>query len=305
MKIRTVLRDINPTELGITASHEHLLWSVPAPYAQEDLDLGLYSVTDAIAELNYFKTAGGNALVEMTTVEIGRDPVALKYISEKTGIHIIAATGHNKNKFSEAYTRDLSIDDIFNNLMTDITVGMSDTQIKAGVIKASTSKNKATQSEQRVIKAVGKAHQATGAPVSTHTEAGTFALEQIDLLKQAGVSVEKLLIGHLDRNLPIDQYFSIASTGVYLGFDQIGKNKYWPDSERVKIIKELVDSGFAHKIIISGDIARKSSWHTNNSKVDGIANMILNFVPQLLEMGVSKSDIHTIIIKNPANFLEF
>ncbi len=177
--------------------------------------------------------------------------------------------------------------------------------IRAGVIKAATSQNTASESELQVIQAVGLAHKATRAPVSTHTESGTFAIEQMQLLQQAGVPAERLLIGHLDRNLPRETYFTLASAGVYLGFDQIGKNKYWSDEERVKLICELINAGYVRQIMLSGDTARKSAWHTHNSRVEGIAHLLTRLVPALQNASVSEKNIHTLLVENPARFLAF
>lgn len=305
MKIRTVLGDIAPSALGITTSHEHLLWTVPGPDAEEDPDLGFDSIPAAVAELQHYKTAGGNALVEMTTAEIGRAPRDLCQVSSTTQVHIIATTGHHKSKFSAQALEGKSVQEIAAGIISDIEEGMNGTDVKAGVIKAATSKDVATEIERRVIEAVGSAHQATGAPVSTHTEAGTFALEQSQLLLQAGVPAQRLLIGHLDRNLPRETYFTLASLGVYLGFDQIGKAKYWADAERVALIKELINAGFVRQIMLSGDTARKSTWHTYDPRVNGIAHLLLDFVPLLRQADISETDTHTLLVENPATFLAF
>jgi predicted metal-dependent phosphotriesterase family hydrolase len=305
MKIRTVLGDIAPSTLGRTTCHEHLLWKVPEPYAGEDSDLGFDSVSAAIAELQYFKEGGGNALVEMTTAEIGRSPLELSQISEAAEVHVIATTGHHKDKFSEISLNGKSVKEITSGIIADITEGMNGTVIKAGVIKAATSENKATDIERRVIEAVGLAHQATKAPVSTHTEAGTFALDQAKLLMQAGVPAGRMLIGHLDRNLPRETYFEMANLGVYLGFDQIGKAKYWADTERVAMIRELISAGYVQQIMLSGDTARKSCWHSYNPRVNGIAHLLRDFVPLLQEADISDGNLYTMLIENPTKFLAF
>src|SRR6266498_2241058 len=305
MKIRTVLGDIASSTLGRTTSHEHLLWNVPEPYSGEDSDLGFDSVPAALVELRYFKEAGGDALVEMTAAEIGRSPFELRQLSESAEVHVIATTGHHKDKFSATFLDGKSVKEIASSIIADITEGMNGTDIKAGVIKAATSENKATTMERCVIEAVGLAHQATRAPVSTHTEAGTFAFEQAQLLIQAGVPAERMLIGHLDRNLLRETYFAMANLGVYLGFDQIGKAKYWADSERVTVIKELISAGFVQQIMLSGDTARKSSWHSYNPRVNGIAHLLRDFVPLLQEAGISEADLHTMLVANTANFLAF
>jgi phosphotriesterase-related protein len=305
MKIRTVLGDISPSELGVTACHEHLIWSVPEPYADEDPDLGFDSIPAAVAEARYFKSAGGSALVEMTTPQIGRCPGEMRQIAQASSVHVIAAAGHHKEKFSAAALAGKSADEIADGIVTDIASGMNGTDIKAGVIKAASSLNAATESERRVIHAAGLAHKATGAPVSTHTEAGTFAVEQAKLLNEADIPFERMLIGHLDRGLPRETYLALARLGVYLGFDQVGKEKYLPDAERVRLIKDLIASGYARQILLSGDTARKSAWHVHNPRTDGIAHLPLNFVPSLKAAGVSEKHIHAMLVENPARFLAF
>jgi len=305
MKIRTVLGDISPTELGTTICHEHLLWVVPEPYTDEDPDLGFDSIPAAVAELRHFKAAGGSALVEMTTAEIGRSPTELRQISEAAAVHVISATGHHKEKFSASAVNGKSVDELAARIIHDITSGMAGTEIKAGVIKAGTSLNTATESERRVIDAVGLAHKVTSAPVSTHTEAGSFAIEQAKLLNDAGVPFERILIGHLDRGLPRETYLTLGRMGVYLGFDQIGKNKYWPDAERVALIKDLIAAGHVNQILLAGDTARKSAWHIHNPRTNGLAHIMLNFAPMLREAGVSEKHIHSMLNENPARFLAF
>ena len=235
MIIRTVLGDIHPQDLGVCTCHEHLLWIVPEPYADEDLDLGFDSIPAAVAEMRHFKGKGGHALVEMTTLEIGRAPKDLRQIALASEVNIIATTGHHKDKFSAAALNGLSLQTITDRIIQDVMTGMDDTNIRAEIIKAATSKNEATETEKLVIRAVGMAHQTTGAPVATHTEGGTFAVEQAQFLIEAGVDPHHLLIGHVDRNQPLAVYTELAEMGVYLGFDQIGKEKYWPDAKRVKL----------------------------------------------------------------------
>jgi predicted metal-dependent phosphotriesterase family hydrolase len=304
MKIQTVRGEIQQSQLGITSCHEHLLWAVPTPYAGGDPDLGFEDPDQAVFELLYFSEAGGSAVVEMTTSEIGRSPQALKALSEKTNVHIIAASGHHKDKFSAASLQGRSVDQIAQGIIADIMVGMDGSAIKAGVIKAATSHQEATESERRVIEAVGLAHLTTKAPVSTHTEEGTFALEQIDLLTRAGVSADHLLIGHLDRNLPMDTYLKIADRGVWMGFDQIGKTKYWADEERARLIQYMFQHGH-RRILLSGDTARKSSWHAFNPVVDGMAHVLKGFKKLLLDVGLSEEHLEQLLVKNPAAFFAY
>ncbi|GAP10264.1 predicted metal-dependent hydrolase with the TIM-barrel fold [Bellilinea caldifistulae] len=305
MAVQTVLGSIPAGQLGITACHEHVLWYPPDSMALEDADLGLDSIPAAVAELRYFKSLGGGALVEMTTEEIGRSPLDLAQISQATGVHIIAVTGHHKAKFSAELLQNQSSEHIAERMIQEITVGIGETGICAGAIKAATSLNHAADVELRVIQAAGIAHRKTGAPVSTHTEAGTFALEQAELLLEAGVSPQKLLIGHLDRNLPREIYFQLAQRGVFLGFDQIGKEQYWSDDQRAILIRDLIEAGYLRQILLSGDRARKSSWKVHNPLTLGLGHILLDFIPRLKSFGVEEYAINTLLVENPSRFLDF
>ena len=305
MKIHTVLGEIDPVELGATSCHEHVLWRVPEPFALEDSDLGFDSIPAAVAELRYLKNAGGKALVEMTTSEIGRSPLEYRQISIASEVHIIATTGHHKQKFNMSADKSISVDDLTNEILHDLQVGMDGTTIKAGVIKAATSQSEATDFERKVIMAAGNAHRVSGAPVSTHTEGGSFAIEQATLLLEAGVTPHKLLIGHLDRNLTWQTYLNLANMGVYFGFDQIGKQKYWSDHERVRLILKLLEAGFVDQIVLSTDTARKSGWHTHNPQAFGPAYLYDIFLPLLRAANVDRYSLEKMTVLNPANLLAF
>lgn len=304
--IRTVTGDIRPETLGVTYTHEHLLSQLPSPYHEADPDTSFDNMEAALRELGFFKAAGGHALVEMSTVELSRSPHGLEKLSKQSGITVIAATGHNKDQYSAGHVGWQSVEMIAQRMIREITQGMDTTTIRAGVIKAATSKDHATESERHVIQAAGIAHRETGAPVSTHTEAGTYALEQIRMLRQAGVPSERILIGHLDRNLDWEYQREIARSGVYMGFDQIGKEHYAPDSERIAIMKRLIEAGYAEQLVLAGDMARKSYWPSYGfGNGPGLTHILWRFVPLMLRNGISHEVIDTMLVRNPARLLSF
>ena len=177
--VRTVRGAIPSADLGVCYGHEHLLGGPLAP--DTDPDLVLRSEAAALLELTWFSGAGGHALVEMSPVDYGRDVAGLRRVSEAAGIHIVCATGHHKQQFSAPWVHSASIDSLAESFVQDLTVGIAGTKICAGVIKAASSLNQITADEEKVLRAAALAHHATGAPISTHTEAGTMGLEQVAL----------------------------------------------------------------------------------------------------------------------------
>lgn len=300
--IRTVMGDIPPESLGICYGHEHLLGKPPQAFLTDDLTLD--SETTAIKEMQRFYAAGGRALVEMTTPDYHRDAAGLRRIAQATGVQIIATTGYNKEKFCAPFIRDASIEELTARFIREVIAGMDDTDIRAGVIKASTMLHEISPDTERFIRAVARAHLVTNAPISTHTEAGTMALEQIALFQEEGVEPRRVIIGHMDRRLEWDYLLQIARTGVYMGFDQIGKAKYDPDAKRAEFILRLTAEGHGGQILLAGDRARRSYWYSYSGD-EGFTYILTHFVPLLREQGASDAMIADWLVHNPVRALAF
>ena len=302
--IRTILGDIAPAQLGVCYGHDHLLGQPPSAFAKDDLMLDDCEM--ALKELQAFKAVGGRAVVEMTTPDYGRDAAGMGWLSQQTGVHIIAATGYNHEKFSTPFLQDISIDELVARYVQDVAIGMDDTTFSAGLIKAASPLDEISPLAEKMLVAAAKAHHVTGAPISTHTEAGTMALEQIELLLNAGVAPHNIVIGHLDRKLEWDYHLAIAQTGVFMGFDQISKTKYYPDETRADFICRLIDAGHGQQVLLSSDLARRSYWHSySKDAVLGYQYILTKFVPLLQKYGLLSIQTDMLLVDNPARAFSF
>ncbi|HKZ82954.1 MAG TPA: phosphotriesterase-related protein [Anaerolineae bacterium] len=298
--IRTVRGDIAPFDFGVCYSHEHVLCRPPV----SDRDLVMDSEAAAIQELTWFRQAGGQSLVEMTPADYGRDAEGLLRVSEATGVHIVCVTGHHKEAFSASWVRDRSVDELAHRFIRDVSEGVDHTRIRAGAIKAASSLNVIAPNEEKVFRAAARAHRATGAPIATHTEAGTMGLEQVELLRSEGVDPKRVIVGHVDRKLDWEYHLRLARTGAYLSYDQIGKEKYYPDSLRVEFVRRLVAEGHGQQILLGGDLARKSYWPSyGTGGGPGLTYILWRFVPWLRSEGLAESAMEDILIHNAARAL--
>ncbi|HYO89241.1 MAG TPA: hypothetical protein VER79_11370 [Candidatus Limnocylindrales bacterium] len=298
--IRTVRGDIAPETLGTTYLHEHLIGQ--PMMAGEDPDFALDSEAAAIKELRHFVAAGGQAVVEMSPADYGRNPLALQRVSEASDVQLIAVAGYIKGKSADVFVRDLTVTQIADALIRDVCDGIDGTSVRAGILKAGTSLNKITPNEDKIMQAVAIAQRETGAAISTHTEAGTMALEQVERFRELGVPVERLLIGHLDRNLDWDLHVALANTGVTFGYDQFGKEKYSPDYQRIEFVVRMVQAGFRDQLALSMDIARRS-YFTSYGGGPGFTFMLWRIIPWLRESGLTDDDIAAIFVRTPARLL--
>lgn len=300
--IRTVLGDIEAAALGVTYMHEHVITHPPASVT--DRDLAMESIAAATRELSHFYQAGGRALVEMTPRDYGRDPLALREISAATGVHIICTTGWLKDKFCHSWVEERTVEALADEMIREITEGIDDTGVCAGVIKAASSLDAITPAEEKVFRAAARAHRATGALITTHTEKGTMALEQIELLRSEGVAPERILIGHLDHKPELDYWRAVAQTGANLGIDQIGKEKYLPDSRRIELILAMAAEGYAAQLCLAGDLARASYWPAYGGwGGPGLTYILWRFLPWLRERGLDARQIEQMIVTTPARLL--
>lgn len=300
MKVRTVLGDIPAHEIGFTYSHEHL-FAVPPPQ-QRDRDLELSNYDKSLEELIHFKNAGGQTLVEASTIDYGRNPEAMKKMAIESGVNVVCTTGFNKHIYYPSWVESSSVEQIAQILVSDIEVGIDGTGVKAGFLKTGSYYNMIHPLEEKVTLAIAMAYKKTKAPVWVHTEAGTMGIEMAELLEQNGVDLNDVVVGHLDRNCDAYYLLELAKKGVYIQFDGPGKVKYYPDSVRVEMLKILKEAGYLSKILISGDMGRASYLHAYGGG-PGFEFIIKKFIPRLLKEGFTQADITQIFVENPRNWL--
>ena|SRR5215471_10338635 len=304
-RVMTVTGPIEPAQLGITYAHEHLLGGPPDWSSDKlDLDFTMLSVEAAVKELEIFKFAGGQAIVEMSPSDYNRRPEQLRDLSMKTGVHIIMTTGLHKDAYSHPFTSLATMDDLAKGFIRDIVDGVGETGVRAGVVKSATSLNTITAGEEKVLCAAALTHLATGVPISTHTQNGTMGVEQLAILKSLGVNLSRVAVGHVDRKLEHDYHKAMLDTGAYLIYDQISKEKYVRDSDRVALLIRLVAEGYRDQIMLSGDFGRASYW-TANGGGPGLTYIVWRFVPWLISEGMSKEAVRAMLADNPARFFAF
>jgi 5-phospho-D-xylono-1,4-lactonase len=307
--IRTVTGDIDPGSLGFTYSHEHLIGSPPPPKSQTDPDLVILDFGNALAEAQTAKSVGVRSLYEASAWDYGRNPAALRRISEETGIQIIGCAGFNKGEWFHERLKDWPVERLEEQIVGDVTEGMDGTDVRGGVIKFGTGYNHISAVEERVIRAAARAHRRTGAVLHGHTELGTMAPEQIDILRDEGVDLRRVGFVHLMRNPDWWLHKTIAETGAFLCCDGFSKIKYHPESVRIDLLIKLIKAGHQRRILIGGDLARRSDLtsYTGGPGLGYIAGMWLpRFRLELSAHGYPEKQVAEIcadlFINNPADY---
>lgn len=302
MNLHTVTGELPVEKVQKTMIHEHLVLDLTG--IRQDQDTILKNDKALEIEINRLQEHGCNTIVEVTNMGMGRDAQSLYEIAEKYELVIVASTGFYKDSYYPKYVYEHSARELANRMIDDIQVGMDGTSIKAGLIaEIGSSLNEITPAEHKVFEAAIIAHQATGAPISTHTEIGTMGKEQLAIFQQHGVSMKRVSFGHQDLNLNLAEQCLILDSGAFLQFDTVGKNRYRKDVDRADNLVKLLEKGYEDQLMLSCDITRQSHLVQNGGY--GYHHLFTVFIPMLKELGVSESAIEKMLVKNPRKFLAY
>lgn len=300
--VMTLLGPIDPVELGVCLHHVHLLCD-PLAITESDPDYRLDDEGRAEDEIETFVTMNGRSLVDCTTRDYGRNIDGLVSIAGWVPVHLITVTGRHIQLHASRMANALDVDALAGEFIEEIQTGIDGTTARAGVIRIGTSLDQVTPVERAAIDAAGIAHAATGAPISTHTEDGTMAMEQIELLGKNGVSPDRVIIGNLDRR-PMDPGYltAIAETGAFLSFDQIGKSDQFTDADRAIALRDLIAAGYGNQILLSEDYDRRSLLLAYGGQ-PGLAYLQEWFMVMLMDIGINALDIRKMVVENTARAL--
>lgn len=302
--IQTVRGPIPAERLGTTYSHEHLAARATPELAARDADLLLDDPARIVPDLAAFRAAGGATIVEMTTIDYGREPEMLQHISEHSSVQIIAATGFNKGAYCRPFTEGVESTELAERMIAELRDGIQQTGVRPGVIKAASSLDRIEPWEERAFRAAARAHLVTGRPVITHTEHGTMAEEQVALLRSAGMQPQHIILSHMDHHPELALHRCLAETGVFLSYDQIPKQKYQTEAAALELIVALAHLDLHHQVMVGGDFARRS-YFTGWGGAPGLAYLLTTFRARLAEhltaAGLpAEAVIDAIFVQNPA-----
>jgi len=295
-KVQTVLGSISPEELGVTLPHIHI-YEAHARDPKDPTEC-LPDIEKNIKELEFYKKVGGKSVVDGSPIQ---DVKILVDISKQSKVNIVSTTGLD---WRDKSILERNIEEVASILIKNVKEGVADTGIKCGVLKSGASYNVITPIEEKALKIVAKAQLETGAPIFLHTTIGTMGIEMLESLNQEGVDLERVMVGHIDRNPDLAYHRGIVKMGANLLYDQISKVKYWPVGMTVDIFKKLVKEGFEEQIMLSLDFGHWTDLKAYGGG-PGYTYILEKFIPRLKNEGFKETTIDNFMKSNPMRILSF
>src|SRR5262249_12247457 len=135
--IESVLGPVDTSELGSTLMHEHVFTRSPGvlenwPHLVDREEL----LALAEQKLNDLYSRGIRTIVDLTTVDLGRDVPMVLEAARRSPVQVIVATG--AWKMPPTYFSAQGVDHVTELFVHDITEGIGNTGAKAGIIKCAT-----------------------------------------------------------------------------------------------------------------------------------------------------------------------
>ena len=160
--VTTVAGPIPVDRLGVTMMHEHIVvdatswWHCPDcaermfltdkpvrmgilgelrmdPFVNRD-NCTLADVDLAVAELGQFADLGGRTIVDSTNRGMGRSPLTLRRISERTGLNVVMGAGYYLGASHPERLTDMTRHDIADEIEPEATDGIADSGVRIGII---------------------------------------------------------------------------------------------------------------------------------------------------------------------------
>ena len=299
-EVRTVLGDIAASEMGYTMPHEHLFTQPQGHGSKVEPDHTLDDYGKAVEMLREYRAIGGGTIVEATPRTWGRNAPAMARASAESAVHVIACTGYICQEHGMGPEVDeQSVPQIADEMRHDILVGMDGTTSRAGWVKAGSAYMHITPNEEKVIRAGVRAAMSTGVCLHTHTTNGTMGIEQLEIAMDEGMDPARMIVAHVDRNPDLWYHRKMLATGASLIYDGPGKAKYYADSVRVDLLRQLVEDGYENQLMLCNDMGRRSH-HTVWGYGPGWQWIKQRFLPRLLEEGFPQPVLDKFMIHNPA-----
>lgn len=309
MRLRTVMGDVEAARIDRVLPHEHLLCDFSSVTGDRNHIFNNPQIAER--ELGHLNadippTPGTqHALVEVTLRDLGRDPAGLVRIAKASGVHVVMGTGWYLEPYYPPHLYDTPASVLAEQMIDEIRNGVEladHSRVRAGVIgEIGTHGSSVSPAEERVLRAAGRASNATGAAVTTHAFMYPTGVQQVDILEEEGVDPSLIAIGHVDTFLDHAYLTGLLERGVSLQFDTCGREHLMPDSLRVEMLARLLDEGWGSHLLISSDRCHMSDLRLRGGL--GYSWALVGFCDLLRQAGVDEQQIDALTRTNPMSLL--
>jgi phosphotriesterase-related protein len=299
-RITTTLGLYNNTELGLILPHEHIFvdlrtWDTPG-YAQAEVEEVIQLMTP---EIKKAQKTGVTAIVECSTVGVGRRADIDRAVSEATHLPLVIPTGIYREPWVPDWAHRASEAKLTDWMLSELQGEIEESGVQAGWIKLSAGDDGLTACETKILRAAATAGCQTNAVIGSHTIRGRVVREQLDIIEAMGYDVGRFIWIHTQAEPNFELHLEVARRGAWLEYDAIGNIDGEGDEYYLQHIQRLLDAGLGGRLLLSHD----RGWYDPALPGGGVPKpytyLADQFLPKLQAIGVDEVTIHQLTHVNP------
>jgi phosphotriesterase-related protein len=298
-RLITTLGPRSADELGLILPHEHVFvdlrtWDQPG-YAQADpaAVVGLMA-----PEIERARAAGVTAIVEASTVGVGRRADIDRAVSSAAGFPLVVPTGVYREPWIPRWVHEAGEDDLEGWMRGELENQIESSGVRAGWIKLSAGDDGLTATETRVLRAAARAAAATNCVIGSHTIRGRVVRDQLDIVEAVGGAPDRFIWIHTQAEPDDALHLEVARRGAWIEYDAIGSDDF-SDVYFVDRIRRAVDAGLGGRLLLSQDRGMYDPAQPGGGTPRPYTYLSETFLPKLRSAGLDEATITQLTQTNP------
>jgi len=296
----TTLGIKSPAEMGMLLPHEHIFvdlrtWDTPGYACAEVEDV----VRRMAPELSRARAAGVTAIVECSTVGVGRRAEFDRAVSEAAGLALLVPTGIYREPWVPGWAHAASEAQLAGWMLGELQGEIEASGVQAGWIKLSAGDDGLSSCEAKILRAAAVAGRETNAVIGSHTIRGRVVRDQLDLIESMGHAAHRFIWIHTQAEPDFKLHLEMARRGAWLEYDAIGNPDVENDEYYVEHIQRLLEAGLGGQLLLSHD----RGWYDPALPGGGVPRPFTYisevFLPGLRAAGVDEETIRQLTCLNP------
>jgi phosphotriesterase-related protein len=297
-KVITVTGPIDPSEMGPTLPHEHIMVDF---VGAEQTGQHRYDPADVVAamlpHLEAVRAQGVRTFVDCTPMYLARDVGVLQELSRAAGTFILTNTGQYKEPYLPRATFEIDAGALADQWIAEWEQGIDGTAARPGFVKTAVNPEPLAAVQQKVIRAAALTSAATGLAIATHTGRAEQAMEVLDIVESQGVAPDRWIFVHAQNETDTGRLLAVARRGAWIELDGLGEDTA---EKHMRPLLALLEAGFEGKVLLSHDAGWYRVGEEPGGKKKPFTFLFDRFVPMMRERGVSSETIRRITVRNPA-----
>lgn len=296
----TTLGPKSATELGMILPHEHVFvdlrtWDMPG-YAQAEAG----EVVRLMApELTRAREAGVTAVVECSSVGVGRRADIERAVSEAASFPLVIPTGIYREPWVPDWAHQAGEQKLADWMLGELQGEIEDSGVQAGWIKLSAGDDGITACETKILRAAAAAARQVNAVIGSHTIRGRVVRDQLDIIEAMGCTPERFIWIHTQAEPDFELHLEMGRRGAWLEYDAIGNEDVASDEYYIERVRRVLDAGLGDQLLLSHDRGWYDPAQPGGGTPKPYTYLSEQFLPKLRDAGVDDATIHKLTHTNP------